>query len=292
MITSKTIAVTPKMAEEILTRHYERVANGKFKQRHVYRITINKYISDMKAGNWGESPVPIIFDEDENLLDGQHRLEAVRQSGVTIKFKMEYGWPTGVIDYIDRGKARSVGDQLHLHGQHNATLTASSVTSIIRVAYRGSSPAVSYMAAMTVLDKFGMRDHIESIASQMKSAKLGGRVVGPLAWYHSVSPKKAREFLRQIVDLDTEKGTGTQLFARYMRDRNAAKQSDAIRCLCSCIRLWDEDGRQEFVKFNIESIDWLANKNPKLKDNITGLFGLISQGTKRVALVKKMETKS
>lgn len=281
-ITTTMEAITPAMAEAILQEHYNRVANGEYNQRKVYKQVYMKYATDMRNGHWKPSPSPIIFDEDGNLANGQHRLEAVRQSGKTIEFTITRGWPKDVIDTEDRGKGRTVADQLHLHGVLNAQIVASSVTGIVRCCYKGACPAVSYASTEYVLNDLDMRKRIELFVSMTITGQGGGfksgRVIGPLAFYHTVAPKKAVEFFEGMINMETTRGSGNQLYAKYLRDRTVNSQDLAIRAACSAIRLWDECETAEFLKPTFQAVDWLSAKNKKLSGTITDMLGLISSG--------------
>lgn len=277
-VTTAQETITPKMADEWLKKHFDRIADKEYRQRKVYRTTFNKYVNDMRAGLWNETPEPIIFDDNGDLADGQHRLMAIKESKTTQVMMVSRGWPPEVIDSINRGKTRQVSDQLHLHGTKNAIVTAASVSGVVRVVYRGLTPAVSYAACMYVLDKLGMRQHIEKIIETMMAGgiKPTGRFVGPLAYYRTYKPRKADEFMEQIANMSTEKGSGSHLYAKYMRTNNPSNQQAAIMGLCACLRLWDSGEKAEYFKSTMQACDWLAEQNPKLNENITSLFGLIS----------------
>ena len=279
-ITTTQEKITPARAEEILSEHYDRIAKGEFTQRPIYKTIVAKYAMDMQAGNWSKTPAPIIFDDKGNLCDGQHRLEAVRTSGKTIEFYISSGWPSSVIDSIDRGKTRTVADQLHLHGQHNSTVYASAINCLVRVCYRGEAPPISYAAAVHILDKLDTRQHLDAMMNIASSIKRSGRFIGPLAFYRTVAQKKADEFLRRIVDLELENGTGPALFARYTRDRTINDQGDAVRAICTCIKLWDENEKADHLRGGgYYGVDYLASKNKKLVESIRSLLGMKTSRT-------------
>jgi hypothetical protein len=273
-ITTDQESISPQRAEEILAKHYERVAQGEFKQRHIYKSIVRKYAADMAAGHWDVTPEPIIFDENGDLANGQHRLEAVRLSGKTITFTVSNGWPPEVIDNIEHGKSRTVANQLHLHGQANATLVASTVNCIVRVCYRGEAPPISYHACLHILDKLDMKRHIDRMLDISSAIKKAGRTVGPLAFYRTISARKADEFMERIVNLDLEKDTGPALYAKYMRERTVNDQGDAVKALCVCIKLWDTDETASHIRGGgLYGVDYLADKNKKLVAQIRELFG-------------------
>lgn len=266
--------MTPKQAEEILIRHYDRIAEGKFKQRPVFNSIVRKYTADMKAKHWDVTPEPIIFDENGDLSDGQHRLEAVRLSGETIEFTVTRGWPASVINHIGGGKSRTVANKLHLMGQPNAFIFASAVNCLVRVCYRGETPPISYRACIHILDALDTRKHVDKMMDITSAVRRSGRFIGPLAFYRTVASRKADEFMERIVSLELDKDTGPAVFARYMRERTLNDQGDAVRALCTCIKLWDEGETAAHLRGGgLYGVDYLASKNPKLVKSVKELLG-------------------
>lgn len=71
------VLVTPAVAAEMLKFNTK---NRKVRTDHVRRIA-----EDMKKGRWIDNGDTIAFDENGNLIDGQHRLNAVIMSGITVR---------------------------------------------------------------------------------------------------------------------------------------------------------------------------------------------------------------
>lgn len=273
--TIEQVLVTPQIAEAWLSEHFDRIAKDQFRNRRIREQTVNKYASDMRAKLWQETPEPIIFDENSDLVDGQHRLLAIKASGVELTMMVARNWPKDVISSINHGRSRSVSDILMMSGTKNSAVTAAAVSGAVRVCYGGRTPSVSYAACVHVLDRLGLRPHIEHIVAALMAGgiKPTGRVVGPLAFYRTVSRKKADEFLDRFVNANTEKGTGVQLFTKYSRHDYTTHQSTSIMALCACLRLWDSGETAEYVKSTPQACEWLANENKKLKAAIVELCG-------------------
>lgn len=274
-ITTNTERITPKLADEWLSAHFERIATDKYRQRKLYRSVAARYTNDMRNGLWLTTPDPIIFDENGDLVDGQHRLMAIKESGTTQEMIVTRGWAPEVINAIDRGRSRSVADSLSLQGTKSAIVVAASVSGAVRVCYRGLTPGVSLAACSYLLDQVGLRPHIEKVLAVLnaQNVKPVGRTIGPLVFYRTVRPKKADEFLDQYASLTAEKGSGAQLYAKYMRSSSDGHQDNAIIVLCSCLRLWDSGETAEFVKFSHHACDWLSEQNKKLTEQIKQLCG-------------------
>ena len=87
---------------------------------------VRKYANDMKRGHWRMTFDAIRFDENGELLDGQHRLAASVLADVPFTTLVIYGISSGIRDVIDVGLSRSAGDVLQMHG-HNSARNLSSM---------------------------------------------------------------------------------------------------------------------------------------------------------------------
>lgn len=99
--------VTPQIAERWLEERNRR--NRKVRQR-----TVDLYARDMAKGKWEQNGVPIIFDKEGTLLDGQHRLWAIFESGMPVRMLVVTGADAGT--YIDCGINRNMSDRLVMGG--------------------------------------------------------------------------------------------------------------------------------------------------------------------------------
>lgn len=115
------IAVTPETAERWLSGN---TVNRKIRERRV-----QQYARDMAAGRWWPSNDAVAFSPDGELLNGQHRLNAVVRSGKTIVFLVVRNMPPESMTAMDQGAARSAGDALRFAGEHH-TSTLAAVTKL------------------------------------------------------------------------------------------------------------------------------------------------------------------
>ena len=96
---SKTILVTPELAEKFL--EFNNPNN-----RIVSPSYVTKYAKLMKEGKWGYS-LPLVFSKQGMLIDGQHRLLAIMESGITVRAIVTIGVPEEMGLDIDRGRRRT-----------------------------------------------------------------------------------------------------------------------------------------------------------------------------------------
>jgi hypothetical protein len=86
---------------------------------------VKAYARDMRNGGWRPVGDPIRIDRNNNLIDGQHRLSAIVESGVTLPLIVVTGLEPEDQLVLDSGVKRRAGDQLALLGQKNSIRVAS-----------------------------------------------------------------------------------------------------------------------------------------------------------------------
>ena len=100
---SKVITITPVMADYWLTKN--NVDN-----RNLRHGWINYLTDEIKSGNWHVTHQGIAFDVNNRLLDGQHRLYAVVNSGISVDMLVTTGLPTDTFKAMDNGMKRNMSD--------------------------------------------------------------------------------------------------------------------------------------------------------------------------------------
>lgn len=121
----KTMLITPKIAEKMLSSNTH--------NRPVYQLTVDCYARDMRLGLWRPNNQGIGFDINGVLIDGQHRLWAIIQSGVILEMLVVTELPIESQLTVDTGKLRGVGDNLHLIGVDNGNIRSAIVRGLITI---------------------------------------------------------------------------------------------------------------------------------------------------------------
>lgn len=106
--------ITPEIAEKILTMNTH--------NRSLRAGVVERYADAMKRGQWEINGETIKISETGVLLDGQHRLWAIIESGITIETYVVRDLPDQVFDTIDTGAKRQARDNLMLQGNKNPTV--------------------------------------------------------------------------------------------------------------------------------------------------------------------------
>tara|TARA_R110002020_G_scaffold26_5_gene256 strand:- start:254 stop:1051 length:798 start_codon:yes stop_codon:yes gene_type:complete len=117
------VTMTRELAKDYLSRNHQ--------NRKVNNSSLNFYKQQMINGSWKENGEPIIIDSDGVIKDGQHRLLAVKETGIPYTVPVISQVSTDVMDTIDTGKNRSASDVLQIEGFKYSTLLAASIKSIL-----------------------------------------------------------------------------------------------------------------------------------------------------------------
>lgn len=121
-VTSKVEVIDPHRAAELM--------KGNRMNRPLRRHHVKKLALAMNDGRWRVAQ-PILLNGDGTLLDGQHRLQAVIESGATIEMLVVRGVSTDSFDVIDQGVLRQACDLFAIRGGKNAVKACAIATSMI-----------------------------------------------------------------------------------------------------------------------------------------------------------------
>lgn len=117
------MTVTPETAAIMLERN-----TG---NRQISKGTVARFVAEMTADRWTMTAEAIKFSKSGVLLDGQHRLTAIVQSGRAATFLVVFGLDDEVFHDLDQGKKRGAADMMHIAGVPNAALAAAILRMLI-----------------------------------------------------------------------------------------------------------------------------------------------------------------
>ena len=189
--------ITPELAEEYLAR--VDAAN----QRKPKKGTIDAYAREMLAGHWYPNHQGIGFDMDGNLIDGQQRLAAIKQAGISVPMLVTRGIENYIkngvkiyaIDAIDIGRKREVGEQLSFrHNIKNSNRVAAAARGILVWA-----ADISKCTVPTTLEIIRLYPEIIKVAEYGKHRVLPGSAIGMFAIALKTFPHLAESFIEPYV---------------------------------------------------------------------------------------------
>lgn len=198
---------------------------------------VAQYANDMRNGSWMLNGEAIIFDENGDLADGQHRLNGVIVADVPVEFLLTMGVERESRLYLNMGGARNVRDARAFVGlgaiKNGATVDAISRIHV-RIARTGEvvmSKIPSGGGSVPLTNADVVQWTSENLEAVTDAATLGRAVqvavagVSPAAagyakmWLDAVDAKASAEFFQLIID-GVRTGAGDPLVAmdRTIRD--------------------------------------------------------------------------
>ena len=116
--------ITPEIAKAYLATNIGH-------QRNVTKSHVLHLKQAMEKDQWMMTGHPIVFDFEGRLIDGQHRLLAVIESGKSVDFLVVRGVHSDAFKAMDRGKIRSNGNMFAIHGVENYVMVASATSGVL-----------------------------------------------------------------------------------------------------------------------------------------------------------------
>jgi hypothetical protein len=165
--TAEVVMMTPEWAERILEKNNN--------NRKVRRGYVDFLVSEMKSGNFIENGIPIIIDDNDDLLDAQHRLKAIVISGKSYWMVLVTGVPRDAMATVDVGMKRTLFDSLTL-----MTVNAKAKSSLVRMilfydrvletGFNVSDPLKKQVSLMQLLSKYAeYKDVVDTVVGDLVS---------------------------------------------------------------------------------------------------------------------------
>lgn len=158
--------------------------------RNLRRRAVTGYAEEMRAGKWLVTGETIKIDRDGGLIDGQHRLHAIMEAGVTLPVLVVRGLDRSVIRVIDTAIRRSAADSLRFAGFTHPNMEA--IASVARLAVARDSGGLNvYGKVQTAISHLAIIEWVTAHPEVNESVKFGfsnyrklGIVPSPLAYAH------------------------------------------------------------------------------------------------------------
>jgi hypothetical protein len=188
--------VTPLMAAEWL--------KSNTRNRVMVKSRVEGLAKEIKAGAWRVTHQGIAFGKDGTLFDGQHRLQAIVQAGITIPIMVTRGLADQSLDAIDTGSTRMAADVLAIaDGKHVSRVKRSSVLAAMTIVHHGgirgiiAKTTVSHLRRSLAL----FEPNFDALNLSMQNNRLAqAPVFGAMLVCHALHPSDAVEFAKVYRD--------------------------------------------------------------------------------------------
>jgi hypothetical protein len=261
--------IGPDLAAEYLKRN---VSN-----RVVRKGTVAAYARDMRLGHWIPTHQGIAFNDRDELIDGQHRLHAIIDSGATVRMLVTHGIPAEMgemrtMDAVDRGAVRSVADQLQLqHGYRNAAQVAGCGSVIASLTLSKWLGRITVAQMLKILEIYGR--HIDPVVlvfnrSKVKSFRRA-QSTGPLAFARAVAPQRIDDFCAMVESGANLSADHPALHLRnYLLTQDAhtgSQRRDFAKVTLNCAHRFVLNEPMQRVSFTAVGLRYFADRQ---KDNL------------------------
>ena len=186
------VAITPATASEWL-RHNTL-------NRPIMAAVVRRYAEEMRQGRWEYTHQGVAFDVNGVLVDGQHRLLAIVESGCTITMQVTFNLLPSTRITVDDHSRRTVHDALCLQGENVDRRQVAMITVMVQGMAGRYGSKLTKTDMLTLASAF--RDGL-AFATSLKISKLPGlrqaQVFAVLAraWYSQ--PKETLERFYEVL---------------------------------------------------------------------------------------------
>lgn len=254
--------ITPAIATEMLAYNS--------KNRPPSPSTVKKYAGQMQAGNWRLTRQPIIFARSGRIQDGQHRLLACVESGVSFQAYVAFGDDEENFAFIDIGKGRTGADIFAINGVQNYAAMAAATRWIKAYddgSMSGGPTGLSVVYTAADLYNYFCQLHRLPDATDILNAFAEARIMPPslgLALHYICARKnrsKADEWFMQVatgVGISSRNETAWKLRKRLLENAAATGKVKSIVLAAYTIKAWNAE--RSGSRLNV--FRWRGEQNP------------------------------
>lgn len=226
--------VSPKLAEEML--------KGMGTNRPVATSRVMTLANEMRLGKWQLNGETIIVSDTGKLLDGQHRLLAVIESGCTVQMSIASGVLDSSFETIDTGKARSAGDIAGIAGIERPKFSMAAAAMIWRLWHHTSVTEVCPPTmALRVYERFpAIRKWAPFLKTTTRQVVPAGSLLTAVTYLEDIAkmPSRAEQFFAGI-DTGADLSDGSPILTlrqRMINMRASGQVMTAATCWNSVAR--------------------------------------------------------
>ena len=148
--------------------------------RSMRKQTVGYYANDMRQGRWINNGQPIVISDTGELLDGQHRLQAIINAGVSVQMMVVRNVPREAFVTMDTGKARSAADVLSIRGSKNTNVLVGAAA--VAWVYAAKARVTYTPSKMQLVEFVSSHPYLDDVVHRI----MAGRYVLPRTGFAAV----------------------------------------------------------------------------------------------------------
>jgi len=224
--------------------------------RKIREALVNKYARAMKEGRWRQNVAPLVFNDKNELMDGEHRLSAQVQSKTTQYWYVMRNAPEEYRGTIDVGAPRSIADELKLLGYQNSTYLGS----VARWCYlleRGEAGTARFHVSndemLDMVDRHKDVEHSMEMGLYARSApgKPDATPMGAAHWWiaQTNGHAEADMFIGRYVNNVEPPGSPLRALNNRLTRAKVDHESYGVEIyIAAIIKCWNQDVGKKYVQ--------------------------------------------
>jgi hypothetical protein len=201
--------------------------------RRIKPTTVRRYAAHMRRGEWRLTYEAIKLDEESRVRDGRHRLQAIVDSGMTVRMLVVRGVDEAAFDVMDTGKVRTPADVLSIHGYTSTVGKSAAIRNLLFIERQGHLNASTddvraLYSGPAVLAYAQQHPEIEDTYPLALALTRAGLMGGPGVWaaaftlFWRIDPQATQEMARYLIS-----GAGMDAGHPLLMLRNRVMNRDA-----------------------------------------------------------------
>lgn len=233
--------ITPRVAEAMIEYNT--------RNRPMKGGKVELYARQMAAGDWHYTRVPIIFSDAGRVIDGQHRLQACIQSGVSIEADVAFGAPDDSFAYIDVGAPRTASDIFAINGEKNSV----GLAAMSRIVWqydqgRNTVSGGTKITSAELYDEFlkmdGLADSLPIFHKFQRSRLAPPSLMGAMHYICARrSRREADRFFTEVNDGGKGNGPAVEMHRRLIKNATASEKITTDNLAGLILTAWNKDRR-------------------------------------------------
>lgn len=253
-VSREIVKVTPKLAKVWLA---ESGLNRKLSFGHVLNLSV-----DMQNGLWKLNPnAAIIFGEDGKVYDGQHRLHAVVDSGVTVEMFVDRNVPMEVILTMDLNRNRTVSDiERMVIGDNHAAKKVAVAAVMVRIEW-GKNMKIPRSLYTHIISALGP-EHVDAICS-LSRVKINAPTMAALIYARPVNALVVDELAEKLSKREVLPGVESSILRAMAPRPNTEPKLDIPMKVMRGIQVVLCGGKTDALPFSRIGYTWLQKERAK-----------------------------
>lgn len=216
--------ITPELAAAWLATQAQN-------NRRLSEFVVTRYVSDMASGMWELSEAAICFNQRGELVNGQHRLNAIIQSGKAVRAVVLIGLSETAIRRMDIGRQRNFAQIMSMQGISSATRRSSVARTIALLANSANRDRITapFLEAVYKRNEAAINAAFDVLHGSGHNKIASGGIIGACAFAYPADNDGVWLFMQNLATGANLRNDDPALsFRRYLDGRHAPSKPEQI----------------------------------------------------------------